>query len=71
MGWDAANFPGRQKLETPEADLVFMPYPRDYKLRHNSTTVIAAWLEQLGCEVSGPTLLARWRIDQPTMETGK
>ena len=60
-----------RRLETPVADLVFVPHPRDYNLRHNSTTVIAAWLEQLGCEVSGPALLARWQIDQPTMETGK
>jgi hypothetical protein len=52
--------------ETPETHLFFVPHPRAYNLRNNSNSVIADWLEKLGCEVSGPAILARWRIDRPT-----
>jgi hypothetical protein len=62
---DAIFAAAEQVRETPETQLFFVPHPRDYNLRHNSNTVVAAWLEQLGCEISGPTLLARWRIEQP------
>jgi hypothetical protein len=60
--FDAAAEP----RDTPEVDLVFVPHPRDYNLRHNSTTVVAGWLEQLGCEIKGPAILARWRVMEPS-----
>lgn len=52
--------------ETPATQLAFVPYPRAYNLRHNSNTVIADWLERLGCETRGPALVASWRINRPT-----
>lgn len=63
---DAIFATAERELETPSADLVFVPHPRDYNLRHNSNTAIAAWLVKLGCETKGPAILARWRIDPPT-----
>jgi hypothetical protein len=60
---DAVFQAAERELETPETFLTFVPYPRDYNLRHNSNSMIAAWLEQLGCEVSGMTIQARWRIE--------
>jgi hypothetical protein len=60
--FDAATEP----RDTPEVDLVFVPHPRDYNLRHNSNTVVAGWLEQLGCEIKGPAILARWRVMEPS-----
>jgi hypothetical protein len=63
---DAIFAAAEEVRETPETHLFFVPHPQAYNLRHNSNTVVARWLEQLGCEVSGPALVARWRIDQPT-----
>jgi len=63
---DAIFATAERVLETPETDLVFVPHPRDYNLRHNSNTAIAGWLRKLGCETRGPAILARWRIDAPT-----
>lgn len=62
-----AVFDGAEQVrETPETQLFFVRYPRAYNLRHNSNTVIADWLERLGCETSGPALVASWRIKEPT-----
>jgi hypothetical protein len=55
-----------RSLDTPETDLVFVPHPVDYRLRHNSNTVISLWLEELGCEVSRRAIFARWRIEATT-----
>jgi hypothetical protein len=52
-----------RSLETPEADLVFVPHPVDYHLRHNSNTVVGLWLEALGCERNRRPIFARWRIE--------
>ena len=42
--------------------LVFAPHPTDYVWWHNSSTVIAGWLEELGVDVWGPGLVASWEI---------
>lgn len=42
--------------------LVFAPHPRDYVWWHNSSTVVAAWLEDMGVEVRGLGLLASWDV---------
>lgn len=55
-----------QSLEAPETDLVFVPHPVDYRLRHNSNTVVSQWLEQLGCQLSRRAVFARWRIVSTT-----
>ncbi|MEI2421826.1 hypothetical protein V6O07_16230, partial [Arthrospira platensis SPKY2] len=55
-----------RSLDTPETDLVFVPHPVDYRLLHNSNTVISLWLEELGCEVSRRAIFARWRIEATT-----
>jgi len=62
---DAIFNAAEEPLDTPEVDLFFAPHPRYYNLRHNSNTVVADWLEQLGCEIKGPAILARWRIREP------
>lgn len=63
---DAIFAAAEQPLDTPETDLIFVPHPRAYTLSHNSNTAVAGWLTQLGCEVRGPAINARWRIDEPT-----
>lgn len=61
---DAIFEAAERPRDTPEMHLFFVPHPRAYTLRHNSNTAIAGWLEQLGCEIRGPALLANWRIDE-------
>ncbi|MFU8895777.1 MAG: hypothetical protein ACNA8J_05270 [Gammaproteobacteria bacterium] len=63
---DAVFDEAEEVRETPETQLFFVRYPRAYNLRHNSNTVIADWLERLGCETRGPALVASWRIKRPT-----
>jgi hypothetical protein len=63
---DAIVLSAERQLETPETFLTFVPYPRDYNLRHNSNSMIAAWLEELGCEVSGIRVQANWHVDSAT-----
>jgi hypothetical protein len=46
-------------------DLDFVPYPMPYSVLYNSNHVIAAWLEELGCEVRGPALWSQWRVQRP------
>ena len=52
-----------RSLDTPETGLVFVPHPVDYRLRHNSNTVVGLWLEALGCELNRRPIFARWRIE--------
>lgn len=59
--FDAAD----RELYSPDTFLIFVEHPRSYTLRHNSNRVIADWLQELGCEVRGQRLLARWRIEDP------
>jgi hypothetical protein len=40
--------------------LVFAPHPTDYVWWHNSSTVVADWLKDMGVEVYGFGLLAWW-----------
>jgi hypothetical protein len=61
---DAIFAAAEQPRDTPETHLFFVPHPRAYTLRHNSNTAIAGWLEQLGCEIRGPAILANWRIHE-------
>ncbi|MDX6751744.1 hypothetical protein SH611_18210 [Geminicoccaceae bacterium 1502E] len=49
-------------LESARFDLAFVPHPVPYSLAHNSNRVVAAWLEELGCEVEGAAVLASWRL---------
>ena len=50
------------RVYNPGADLVFVHHPVPYSLLHNSNTMIADWLEQLGAQTRGPTLFALWRV---------
>jgi hypothetical protein len=56
-----ANF--AERVDNRAYDLVFVPYPEPYWIFHNSNQMVAAWLEQLGCQVEGPALFAIWRLD--------
>jgi hypothetical protein len=49
-------------------DLVFAPYPEPYTWKNNSATKIARWLDEIGVEVKGLALVARWKVVAP--ETG-
>jgi hypothetical protein len=39
---------------------IISPHPKDYVWWHNSSTMIATWLEEMGVEVRG--LLASWEV---------
>ncbi len=54
-----------QHLYVAVYDLVFAPYPEPYTWRNNSTTKIGEWLDELGVAVSGPALVARWKVVEP------
>ena len=51
-----------EHLFVPAYGLVFAPHPKDYVWWHNSSTMIATWLEEMGVEVRGPGLLASWEV---------
>ncbi len=46
-------------------DLDFVRHPTPYSAEHNSNVVTARWLEALGCEVQGPSLITNWRVEPP------
>lgn len=43
-------------------DLEFVPHPRDYTGGNNSNHMVAEWLHELGCEVTGSPLVSNWNI---------
>jgi hypothetical protein len=53
------------RVHNPAADLEFVHHPRAYTALHNSNTVVAGWLRDLGCRVEGPRLFASWRVRPP------
>jgi hypothetical protein len=55
-------------LEAPDVDLSFVAHPHPYSLRHNSNTVIANWLMELGAQVSRTPIWAGWRIESGNWE---
>jgi hypothetical protein len=62
---DALHLEGQaEHLLVPAYGLVFAPHPKDYVWWHNSSTMIATWLEEMGVEVRGPGLLASWEVGQ-------
>jgi Protein of unknown function (DUF2459) len=40
--------------------LDFVPHPERYSLFHNSNSMVASWLKEMGVAVDGWALLARW-----------
>jgi hypothetical protein len=40
----------------------FVPVEQRYHLFRNCNPVVAGWLRELGCQVSGPALLSNWRL---------
>jgi hypothetical protein len=46
----------------PIFGLDFVPHPEPYTISHNSNTVVAQWLRELGFEVRGGGPLSRWKI---------
>lgn len=56
----------RQSLHhDPTFDLDFVRHPEPYSLGHNSNTVVAEWLRELGAEVRGGGPFSRWTIKEP------
>ncbi len=49
----------------PEVDMVFVPEETPYRLTHNCNHVLAAWLRELGFEIRGGEMFARFRIESP------
>jgi len=49
----------------PRYELEFVPHPEPYSARHNSNTVVAEWLQRLGCRVEGAGLWASWSVRSP------
>lgn len=42
--------------------LVFAPHPKDYTWWHNSSSVVAGWLAEMGVEVRGLGLWSSWQV---------
>jgi hypothetical protein len=49
----------------PDYRLEFVRHPQPYTLINNSNRMIAEWLRELGCDVRGVPLKARWRVEPP------
>jgi hypothetical protein len=47
-------------------DLEFVRHPRRYTIFRNSNWMVADWLRQLGCRVSGLLLFSKWKLDAPS-----
>lgn len=45
-------------------DLAFVHYPKSYTYLHNSNHAVADWLRELGCQVEGPAVYARWQVER-------
>lgn len=60
---DQLHLLGEQEhINVPAYGLVFAPHPTSYYFAHNSSTVIAGWLRDLGVIVLGWGLLASWGL---------
>lgn len=52
--------------------LNFVPYHRRYSLLNNSNHVVKEWLQELGFDVSGPGIFARWKaLPVPHQSAGR
>jgi hypothetical protein len=47
----------------PDYRLQFVRHPEPYTFFNNSNRMIAVWLRELGCDVRGFPLKARWRVE--------
>ena len=52
------------QLGDPEMGLSFVRDPDNYWLFHQSSSVVAGWLRELGCRVTGWTLVADFSVHQ-------
>lgn len=50
------------EIFNPFYDMWFVHHPRLYVWYHNCNTVLADWLEELGCRVEGTRLFARFEL---------
>lgn len=51
-----------EHVDVPAYGLVFSPHPVDYFWGHNSSSVIAGWLREMGVRMFGWGLIASWRV---------
>jgi hypothetical protein len=49
-------------ISVPEYGLIFAPHPQSYFLSSNSSTMIGAWLRELGATVFGWSLTSSWTV---------
>ncbi len=47
------NRPGASKVYNPKVLMAFVPYPQPYSGSRNCNTMVADWLRELGCDVTG------------------
>ncbi|MBW3563700.1 MAG: DUF2459 domain-containing protein [Acidobacteria bacterium] len=59
---DLFNANRDSRLFNPSPRLEFVDYPEPYTLINSSNRKVAAWLRELGCEVSGVALQSRWQV---------
>ncbi len=58
-------FENRETLHhNPAYGIDFVKHPDPYSLNHNSNTVVAGWLRELGAEVRGSGPFSDWKILQ-------
>lgn len=50
----------------PGPQLEFVHHPQRYTLVNSSNRKVAEWLRELGCELSGISLLSRWEVEDTT-----
>jgi hypothetical protein len=46
----------------PAFDLEFVRHPEPYSMNHNSNTVVADWLREIGVEIRGNGPMSRWKV---------
>ena len=46
----------------PAFDLEFVRHPEPYSLDHNSNTIVAEWLREIGVEIRGDGPLSQWKV---------
>ena len=62
---EAIFLENRQTLHhNPDLGIDFVRHPEPYSLSHNSNTVVAGWLRELGAEVRGSGPFSSWTIQR-------
>ena len=52
-------------VDNTSYNLEFVRHSRPYTIFQNSNWMVVNWLRQLGCQVQGPLLTSKWRVETP------